>query len=71
MTYLRSRLKRLEKVMAPANEEPIRITVEYVDVSGGTVGGYDVVVPPRPRIARLTRSDCGFPICQMITDIHR
>lgn len=49
MTRLGSRLKRLEEVMVPANDEPIRITVEYVDVNGEAGGGYEVMVPPRRR----------------------
>jgi hypothetical protein len=36
----------LEEVMVPANEEPIRIKVVYVDVSGETADRYEVVVPP-------------------------
>jgi hypothetical protein len=35
--------------MVPANDEPIRITVEYVDVNGEAGGGYEVMVPPRRR----------------------
>jgi hypothetical protein len=73
VTRLGWRLKRLEEVMAPANEEPIRIKVAYVDVSGETAGGYEVVVPPRPRIgfcAGRTRGD-GFPTCQMSSGVLR
>ena len=49
MTRLRSRLKRLEEVMVPANAEPIRIQVEYVNVNGEVEDGYEVVVAPRRR----------------------
>ena len=59
MTRLGWRLKRLEDVMEPANEEPIRIKVEYVDVSGETVGGYEVVVPPRRRMGFCAGRTCG------------
>ena len=63
MTRLGWRLKRLEEVMAPANEEPIRITVEYVDVSGETVGGYEVMVPPRRRMGFCAGRTCGDAPC--------
>lgn len=53
MTRLGSRVNRLEKVMVPANEEPIRIQVEYVDVNGEVADRYEVLVAPRPRF--------GFP----------
>lgn len=49
MTRLGSRLKRLEEVMAPANEDPIRIKVGYVGVNGKAEDGYEVVVAPRRR----------------------
>ena len=59
----RWRLKRLEDVMAPASEEPITIKVEYVEVSGETVDGYEVVVSPSPRmrLAFGRRPPKGYP----------
>lgn len=68
------RLKRLEEVMDPANEEPIRVTVAYVDVSGETVGGYEVTLPRRQRLGFYdgrTRGDVALPTCQMFTEVHR
>jgi hypothetical protein len=56
VTRLGWRLKRLEDVMAPANEEAIRIKVVYVDVNGTACGGYDVIVPPRRRMGLSFRT---------------
>jgi hypothetical protein len=51
MTRLGRQLKRLENVTARANEEPIRVQINYEDVRREIVGGYEVVVP-RARAGR-------------------